>query len=246
VDATNRYLFAVSIEAHPSAPEQEALKCSGVIIDPRLVLTAGHCVCPRQRVVMPSDSAAFIDGSACAARAFLMARTYLPPEREESARATHAWFEGVIHPHPELKVLLDEHGRVTSSHADLAVISLNTPLPASLQPVKLAKSEVKLHDALVIVGHGSDGSSVDLFGTRRFNKTQLASAAAGQERIFLASPKQPAFANDSGGPCLRETTQGSELIGISNRGLGQESSCTSTYFHKAWLQDELLKASQAQ
>jgi secreted trypsin-like serine protease len=241
------YLFAVSIEAHPSQPEQEALKCSGAIIGPRLVLTAGHCLCLRQRAANPSGSAvfAFIDSSACAASATLMARTYLPPDREEGARAIHSPYEGVIHPHPELKVQLDEHGRVTSSHADLAVISLSTPLPANLQPVKLAKSEVGPNDALVIVGHGSDGSSVDLWGKRRFNKAQHASAAAGQERIFLAPPRQPAFANDSGGPCLRETPQGPELIGISNRGFGQESTCTSTYFHKAWLQDELLKSSQA-
>jgi hypothetical protein len=244
LDTANQYLFTVLIEAHASPPMGEALKCSGVLIAPRLVLTAGHCVC-----LPPSTppAAAVIDNSACANTAILTATTYLPQERGKSQSATIGQYEGVIHPHPELEILLDEQGRVTSGHADLAVIILNTPLPEDLRPVELAETEVELHAPLLMVGVGhTDGISADPFGQRRFNRTRVASPPAGQERIFLDPPKQPLFANDSGGACVREAAQGSELIGISNRGLGTGSTCTSTYFHRAWLQNELLKAAKAE
>jgi hypothetical protein len=237
VDLANRYLFTVLIEAHGSPAAEEALKCSGVIIAPRLVLTSGHCVCPRQ---MGASSGR----PGCAATAILTAMTYLPQQPGESARAVHERYEGMIRPHPELKFLLDEEGRVTSRHADLALILLNTPLPERLRPVKLGETEVEFQAPLVTVGYGNDRDDISLYGKRRFNRTRAASSPAGQEGILLDPPQQPLLANDSGGPCLRESSLGPELIGISNRGLGTESSCTSLYSHRAWLRDEILKAAE--
>lgn len=240
VDVANRYLFTVLIEAQTSSAKADARRCSGVIIAPDLILTAGHCVCRLQST--ESAPQAFIDDSACATTATLTAMTYLPPEPGESARAIHARYEGSIHPHPELKILLDEQGLVTSSHANLALILLTAPLPERFRPVKLAETNVAPNASLVTVGHGNDGSGADLYGKRRFNVTRVISLPAGEDRIFLDSPKQPLFANDSGGACLRETAQGFELIGISNRGLGKTPACTSIYSHRAWLRDEFLRA----
>lgn len=95
---------------------------------------------------------------------------------------------------------------------------------------------------LVTVGYGNAKDDISLYGKRRFNRTRAASLPAGQEGIFLDPPQQPLFANDSGGPCLRETALGTELVGISNRGSGKESTCTSIYSHRVWLRDELLKS----
>jgi hypothetical protein len=238
VDLANRYLFTVLLEAHGSPAAEEALKCSGVIIAPSLVLTAGHCVCPLQ-------PGAANNHSTCATTAALTAMTYLPPMPGQSSRALHERYEGVIRTHPEFKVLLAENGGVTSIRANLALILLNTPLPERLRPVRLGEAEVELHSPLVTVGYGNDRDDISIFGRRRFNRTRVASSPAGNEVLLLDRPQQPLFANDSGGPCLRESALGPELVGISNRGLGRDSTCTSITSHRVWLRDELLKAAEA-
>src|SRR4051794_31877989 len=42
-DLTNRYTFTVMIQVPTTSGK--TITCSGVLVTPRLVLTAGHCVC---------------------------------------------------------------------------------------------------------------------------------------------------------------------------------------------------------
>lgn len=238
VDLANRYLFTVLIEAYRSSATEGAFKCSGVIIAPRLVLTAGHCVCPRQTGASNSHST-------CAATAYLTAMTYLPPEQGQVSRASHEMYEGVIRPHPQFEVLLDRDGGVTSIRANLALIILNAPLPERLRPVMLGETQAELHSPLVTVGYGNARDDISIYGRRRFNRTRVASSPAGQEVLLLEPPQQPLFANDSGGPCLREGALGPELVGISNRGFGKDPTCTNLDPYRAWLRDEILTATKA-
>ena len=235
LDAANRYLFTVLVDATPSTAFVGALKCSGVLIAPRLVLTAGHCVCVQRGA-----------GSNCISTATVMTMTYQSRKPGEDPRALHEMYHGVIRPHPELSIQFDGQERITSVHANLAVILLDKPMPDRISPLRLAESGFEPDELLLLSGYGSDGTGPELYGQRRFNKVQAARVSADHERVFLERSKRPLHENDSGGPCMRETERGSVLMGISNRGLGDDPTCISTYFYKEWLREEILNAGKAE
>ncbi len=54
LDETNRYLPVVSLNTSAKRREGEG-ECSGVLISPRIVLTAGHCVCMRRKIAKADE-----------------------------------------------------------------------------------------------------------------------------------------------------------------------------------------------
>jgi Trypsin len=238
VDAENRYLSTVLIEASSPTDAMNTLRCSGVLMAPRLVLTAGHCVCTQHK----DQGGTVIEQSDCLSTATVISMTYQRRKPGENLRALHEHYRGKIRPHPELRIQLDAQQRLTSVHADLAIILLEEPMPDRIIPLKLAESGLQPEEPLVLSGYGSNGTGSGLYGERRFNKVRVARVSEDHERIFLDQPRRPRYANDSGGPCLREVEQGGLLVGISIRGLGSEPMCMSMRFHKDWLREELLKA----
>ena len=114
----------------------------------------------------------------------------------------------------------------------------------SRPPPMLAESDARLDEPLTTVGYGNDERGAALHGERRFNTSRVVSLSEDRERILLSSPGHLLYQNDSGGPCLRERPEGDVLVGISNRGLNNESSCLSTYFHREWLRKQLLEIVQ--
>ena len=237
IDVENHYPSAVMVTTPLGST---VLRCSGAIIHPRMVLTAGHCVCERH----PSSSAegpvlALIDSSACASSSTVTTVAYKPPRKLDSDRRGAT---GKILPHPALHIALGAQDEVLSSTADLAVILLDEPLGEAFRPVLLAESEVTPNDIVTIVGYGYDEIEDGFNGDRRFSKNKVqAFAASGQGRVLIEQPGRHTYRLDSGGPCLREGSGGATLTGVSSRNLGQGAAFTSIVPYRNWLRAQMQR-----
>jgi len=245
VDTTNRYPSGVLVTVEFGQDRRGV--CSGAIISPWLVLTAGHCVCrPRPITSEPGGNREIIDNAACAKRAEVQTMLYEPAVLmvDTEVPVRRDYLEGEVRPHPELRILLDE-GQVTSSHADLAVIILKEPLGEKFRPLPLADSEAELNETLVITGSGHDELSRRYDGERRFSRnrvTEILSSGGGRMRI--EQPGGHHYKGDSGGPCLREGPGGAVLAGVSSRNLGEGEAITSIYEYRDWLLEEIQRAEE--
>lgn len=245
VDSENRFQHTVIVTPFPSSAGEVSKQCSGVVVSPRAILSAGHCFCSRRKVNhAEADDSFVIDGSACATKAVVTTLVYEESDRGSGPSFQAREYQGAIRIHPGFKINIDKQENVLSSTGDLAIISLDTPVDAGLTPIPLASTDVEPNETVILVGYGYDEVFGTLGGRRRYLKTKvigLADAPGG--RVLLEKFSQTRYRGDSGGPCLRETAQGVELVGILNRGLEQTPSVTSTHLHRGWLQEELQRAS---
>jgi V8-like Glu-specific endopeptidase len=242
LDRENR--FPSTVVVHTSVNGQEK-NCSGVLLDRWVVLTTGHCVCTQQASTQPNGQAGFlIDPSNCAKKASVKNINYTPVEgiQDDANGNTNIYF-GPVQPHPRLKLLLDERGSVVSSVADLAVILLKWPVKEKFTPVPLANTEVQPLESLLIVGQAYDEIENLYDEDRRFSKNTVTRAPVlDDERILVKQPSGHTYKGDSGGPCLRENSGRTTLVGISSRNLGTGAACTSIHAYRGWLRSELQRA----
>jgi hypothetical protein len=246
VDAINRYPSVVLITVEFG--QKRRAVCSGSVIGRQLILTAGHCVCQRRQVASePGGARDIIDGTACAKTAEVRTILYEPAVLmgEEEVPARRDYFEGEVKPHPELRVLLDEHGQVASSHADLAVITLKEPLREEFRPLPLADRDVEINESIVIVGSGYDELNRRYDGERRASRNRVTEElSSGGGRMRIEQPGGHHYKGDSGGPCLHEGPGGAALVGTSSRNLGEGEAITSTYEYRDWLLGEIQRAEE--
>lgn len=244
-DLENRFQHTVTVTPFPSPPRGISKQCSGVLVSPRAVLTAGHCFCSKRKAGLTGmEGSLIIDGTECITTAIVTTFVYSKSEQGSGPSYQAREYRGTVRLHPAFKISTDEQENVLSSTGDLAIVSLNPPAGEALPAIPLASMGVKLNETVTLVGYGYDEAFGTLGGRRRHFKARVTgSPDTAGGRALLEKPSQTRYKGDSGGPCLRETAQGMELVGILSRALGQEPSFTSTHLYEHWLKEEIQRAS---
>jgi hypothetical protein len=247
MDVSNRYVSTVMLVA---GPREIVAECSGIVIQPRLVLTAASCVCARSN----SATGERVENSpgnrpACAQRAFIKTVHYGavadPDFKEDSTEKRFHTYEGQVRPHPDFTIHLDSQGSFVSSSADLAVILLDAPVKQRLAYASWAENEVRADESLVMVGYGSDPLVAGTPGIRYFRRnrvTQVVNAPRG--RVLYAQSGAFVYNGYPGGPCFREMGREYQLVGIASPGTEENLSFTSVYAFRDWLQAEVRHAAE--
>lgn len=245
-DVENRYPSAVAVETLEPMKAGVNGQCSGVLMGPRFVLTAGHCVCVQRRdMISESESGVIIDGSACAKTAIVTTVSYALPKRGAGVSSLIRSYSGRVRPHPALRILLDAQKRVVSSNADLAVIVLDHAVDGDIPSVPLADTDVAAGESIVMASYGFDEVLGGREGQRRWISYKITKhLEAGDGRVQYEQPGWALYKGDSGGPCFRGSGSHAVLVGVSSRGVGEEPTFTSTYPYRGWLRAEMQRAAQ--
>lgn len=236
-DAANRYPSTVSLLGEAPGERPRYRECSGVLVASNLVLTAAHCLCS------PSHGETIrFDGSECAETAEVSTYDF-EPRKDGHREGTVTYPSGNVIIHPKFLIVIDTQGAIVTSRADLAIIRLKHPV-RHIRPVRLAAEDARAGEVLSVVGYIYFEAFDGYDGRRRFSREKVQTPADG-ERVLFGSMDLASYKGDTGGPCLRETERGPELVGISQRGLGLAPAFTSIAPYREWLEEQIRLANES-
>lgn len=241
-DSLNQYSSTVMVTTRDPVYGAE---CSGVLLGPRIALTAANCVCKRRQHALTVGSAApSLDSSACAKRAYVMTASHERSHDEFVTETRTRSYEGTVHPHPGFRLVLDKKSVPLSSHADLAIIELDMPVEQQFMIAQLHAVEVAAHDALIMVGFGYGQEFGQIPGERYIRENRVTQVLEGG-RVLYEQLGAFVYNGFNGGPCFREDAHGRKLVGIASAGSSQALVFTSISFYREWLKSELSRLGQA-
>jgi hypothetical protein len=247
LDTSNRFTSAVSVITKVPNGRGFGTQCSGVLLAPRLVLTAGHCVCKRQRFEgSAKERLTLIDGSSCVPSAKVSTVVYEPPPPGAEGKLVRETYQGKVQPHPDFKLVIDAQENVFYSKADLAFIVLDIPVGAEISTAPLVEARVKTDASIVMVSYGYDIYRGTLGGDRHINEYKVTHLPGpGEDRVLFHQPQRDDYTGDSGGPCFQQGAEGLSVVGISSRSIGREPGLTSLQPYHPWIRDALQRTTQA-
>ncbi|MBN1203426.1 MAG: trypsin-like serine protease [Myxococcaceae bacterium] len=227
-DFSNRYATTVMVT---SKDPLEGAECSGLLVSPRVVLTAASCVCGNP------------NGPACAEHAYASTIIYKEVIREDLADFRVRTYRGVVSPHPEFRLLRDGDGGVVSSQADLAMIVLEEPVELEFARHQLREEESKPGELLHMAGYGYGTQWGQLYGMRFVRRDKVTrTATSGGGRVVYEQQGAFLYNGFHGGPCFHEDEGGRWLAGIVSVGAGRELAFTSLYPYQDWLKAGIQRA----
>jgi hypothetical protein len=236
IDTENRFPAVVTVSPFRTPGKRIVEECSGVVISPRLILTAGHCLCQLRQGAAPEG--ALRCEPYAVVTTFIQEPSKTVPGEVELRTHVH---KGRVRPHPDLH--RQSHSPRQPGLADLAVVLLEGAVRGGVAAIPLADSEVRDGETVAMVGYGYDELIGGRYGNRRFSRNKIAKdSASSVGEILFELPGMRIYSGDEGGPCLRETQEGLQLVGILTQGSNEGSTFTSTYPYRSWLSAELRNA----
>ena len=238
IDFENRYTSTVMVTV---GDPKTGAQCSGVLLSPRVVLTAANCVCMRQYQSSDAQVTKGGDASSCSTYAYATTVVYGKVHDEYLADMDFQSYEGMVRPHPDFRLTIDAEASVITSNADIAIIVLKEAVKNFSSFVPLGAEDIQVGESLSMVGYGYGRDFGQILGLRYSRKNKVTNRL-NDDRLLYEQQGPYVYNGYKGGPCFREDARGQWLVGVSGFGTEKELPLTSTYRYRDWIHTEVQQA----